>query len=66
MKNISIKVIETCFGDFEFGLCKDNEILMVNAVKVWQIKSAAIRNAKAMAESLGIPYSDEIIKKHGC
>lgn len=67
MKNLRVKVIESCLGgDYEYGLCKDNKVLLVNPIAIWQYKSAAIRNAKAMAKRIGIKYDSEIIKQKGC
>jgi len=67
MKYLRIKVLEnSCFGDYEFGLCKGKKVLMVNPITTWQYKSVAIRNAKAFAKRIDIPYDPEIIKQKGC
>ena len=67
MENLSVRVLEDCMGSYyEFGLCKGKKVLMVNPIKIWRYKSIAIRNAKAMAKRIGIPYDPEIIKQHGC
>ena len=67
MKNVRIRVIEGWLGgEFEFGLCKGRKILLVNPIKIWRYKYAAIRNAKAMAKRIGIPYDPKIVKQRGC
>lgn len=70
MKNVRIKVIESCGGFyFEFGIFENRSLVMRNNVgrqTYWERKSAAIRNAKAMAKRIGIKYDSEIIKQHGC
>lgn len=69
MKNVRVKVIyRTCFEDYKIGICEDRKILMskYSEPSCWLTEKAAIRNAKAMAKRIGIPYSDEIIKQHGC
>lgn len=68
MANIRIKVRESCYGDwFDMALCDGKELLLCSIVKkYWKTKSAATRNAKALAKRIGIKYSDEIHKMHGC
>ena len=70
MKNVRVKVRESCQGHyFDFGIYDNHSLVMKNNVgrqTYWEQKSAAIRNAKAMAKRIGIPYSDEIIKEHRC
>lgn len=72
MKNVRIKVrYFTCTTLFDFGIYKDKKLLMENLIRrdgtfSWRRKSYVIRAAKAMAKRIGIPYSDEIIKQHGC
>jgi len=69
MKNVRVKVRENCDSSWwDFGIFEGGKVLlMVNShIKSWHTKKAAIRNAKAMAKRIGIPYSDEIIKQHGC
>lgn len=69
MKKVIVKVIENCFGDaWWYGIYEGKKLLMDNRRKplAWLTKKAAIRNAKAIAKLIGIPYSDEIIKQHGC
>lgn len=66
-KNLVIRVRESCSGDWwDVVLCNGKKILMVNYCKVWERKYAAVRNAKALAKRIGIPYSDKIYKAHGC
>ena len=67
MKNIRVKVRERCIGDwFDYGIYKGRKILMRNVGAGWVRKSAATRNAKAMAKRIGIPFDNEIVKQHGC
>jgi len=66
-KNITIRVRESCGGYwFDIVLCEDNKPLMLTYAKFWKTEKAAIRNAKALAERIGIKYSDEVYKTHGC
>ncbi len=66
-KNLTIRVREGCDGTWwDVVLCDDKEKLMANDCKTWERKYAAIRNAKALAKRIGIPYSDKICKMHGC
>ena len=66
MKNMRVKVRESCNGKwFDFGIYEGRKMLMVNK-KLWQTSKVATRNAKPMAKRIGIPYSPEIIKQHGC
>jgi hypothetical protein len=62
-----VKVIESCTGGtYWYGIFAGRKKLMENIMKrgisIWMRKSAAIRNAKAMAKRIGIPYDPEIIK----
>lgn len=72
MKNVRVKVAESCNGTcFWYGIYEGRKMLMENCINrmcghTWRTKSAAIRNAKAMAKRIGIPYSDKIVKQHGC
>jgi hypothetical protein len=70
MKNVRVKVRESCSGAyFDFGIYEGRKFIMRNNVgrqTYWNRKPAAIRNAKAMAKRIGIPYDPEIIKRHGC
>lgn len=67
MKNLKVKVVELCISNvWDFGIFEGRKMLMVVPIKVWYRKSAAIRNAKAMAVRLGIPFDDKIVKQHGC
>ena len=69
MKNIRVKVVNSCTGgSWWFGICQKRTVLMDNVKPQlsWVIKDAAIRNAKAMAKRIGIPYDPEIVKQHGC
>jgi len=66
-KNVVIRVRESCGGYwFDIVLCDGRKFLMYNPDKYWLTKKAAIRNAKALAERVGIEYSDEVYKTHGC
>jgi len=66
-KKIEIRVRERCDGYWwDIVLCDGNKVLMGNYIKGWERKYAAIRNAKALAKQIGIPYSDKILKVHGC
>jgi len=65
MKNIRLKVIENCDGDYWwYAICEGRKKLM--GCYGYERKANAIRFAKAMAKKVGIPYDPEIIKKHGC
>ena len=67
MKNVRVRVREDCKGIWwDFGIFKNKKLLLVNVDGYWGKKSAAIRNAKAMAKRIGIKYDPEIIKMHGC
>jgi len=72
MKNLRVKVIESCTVRYYwFSICEGRKQLMMNTClnrgsSVWERKPAAIRNAKAMANRIGILYDTEIIKEHGC
>ena len=75
MKNVRVKVAKSCVGEsWRYGIYEGKKLLMLNTYHksngynevYWWKLSAAIRNAKAMAKRIGIPYSDEIIKQHGC
>lgn len=72
MKNVRIRVRESCNGYwFSFGIYEGKKRLMGNTAcndgsRLWSRKSAAIRNAKAIAKRIGIKYDSEIIKQHGC
>lgn len=69
MKNVRVKVVEDCFGEaWWYGIFEGRKIIMrfCRSPHSWFIKKAAIRNAKAMAERIGIEYDPEIIKLHGC
>jgi len=70
-KNLRIKVINSCGGRlWWFGICENRKEIMSTPSRSrncsWYRKSSAIRNAKAMAELIGIKYDPEIIKQHGC
>ena len=72
MKNVRVKAREGCNGKwFDYGIYEGRKRLMdnlntSNLFGYWVKKKAAIRNAKAMAKRIGIPYDPEIVKKHGC
>jgi hypothetical protein len=66
MKNLRIKVTESCSGrlwDFDIY---DGKTRLMSCYGIWERKYAAIRNAKAMAKKIGIKYDPEIVKLHGC
>ena len=66
MKNIRVKVrYHICLIEYDIVLCEGKKMLMY-ANGWWKTEKAAIRNAKAMAKRIGIPYDPEIIKLHGC
>jgi len=72
MKDVRVKVrLHICEDDYDYGIYKGKKRLMDNVRRkygtwTWESKSVAIRAAKAMAERIGIPYSDELIETHGC
>lgn len=71
MKNVRIKVIESCSGaTWWFAICEGRKLLMDNSLIrgncTWVRKFSAIRNAKAMAKRIGIKYDPQIVKQHGC
>lgn len=69
MKNLRIRLIENCFGDtWWYGIFEGRKIIMrsCRSPYAWFTEKGAIRNAKAMAKRIGIPYNPEIIKRHGC
>ena len=75
MKNVRVKVGENCDGTcWWYGIYEGRKKLMENSEhrsgecdwRVWWVKFAAIRNAKAMAKRIGIKYDPEIIKQKGC
>lgn len=68
MKNVRVKVIHyTCLKDYGYGIYEGKKQLFYKyAYGSWKTIEAAIRNTKAIAKRIGIPYSDEIIKQHGC
>ena len=66
-KKLRIKVVRNCVGSWWFGVYENRKMLMdLPKGKYWKTEDAAIRNAKAMAERIGIPYDPEIIQQHGC
>jgi len=57
-------VREDCWGTYDFGIYEESgKLLMLNFRDLWPTKSAAVRNAKAMAKRIGLKYDDEIIKQ---
>ena len=67
MKNVRVKVRRSCNGYYlDIGIYEGKTLLLTNYDKLWCVEKAAIRNAKAMAKRIGIPYDPEIIKQHGC
>lgn len=66
-KNLTIRVREGCSGNWwDIVLCDSGRILMTNDGRLWERKYAAVRNAKALAKRIGVPYSDKICKVDGC
>lgn len=64
---IRVKVRRYCVGPrYDFGIFEGRKFLMVNYIHSWLQEKAAIRNAKAMAKRIGIPYDPEIIQQKGC
>ena len=63
---VRVKVRENCDGNFwDYAIYKGKRRLL--AYDSWyESKSGAVRGAKAMAKQIGIEYSSEIIKQHGC
>ena len=72
MKDVRVKVrLHTCEDLYDYGIYEGKKRLMDNRQRrngdwFWYSESAAIRAAKATAERIGIPYSDELIKVRGC
>lgn len=65
MKNVRVKVIETCPGVlWRYAICEGRKQLMITLC--YTRKGNTIRAAKKMAKRIGIPYDPEIIKMHGC
>ena len=65
MKNVRVKVIENCSGIWWwYAICQGRRQIWQN--DGYETKSRAIRAAKSIAKRIGIKYSDEIIKLHGC
>ena len=66
MKNIRVKVRRGCMGTWwDFGIFEGRKHIM-SIDGSWRTEKAAIRNAKAMAKHIEIPYDPEIINKPGC
>jgi len=69
---VRVKVVESCNGYYWwYGIFESKKQLMRNTAanhgsSSWRRKDSAIRNAKAMAEKIGIKYDPEIVKQHGC
>ena len=69
MKNVRVKVTENCGGFHWWVSLYDGKKELMSSTgrtAIWERKFAAIRNAKAMAKRIGIPYDPEIVKQHGC
>ena len=65
MKNVRVKVVENCPGNFWwYAICDSNRQLLDSHITDY--KANAIRGAKSMAKRIGIKYDPEIIKQHGC
>jgi hypothetical protein len=63
---VKIHVRESCSGVWYSFCLFEGRKLLCNFSGIWRRKSAAIRNAKKMSNRIGIPYSDELMKQHGC
>ena len=75
MKNLRVKLAKNCLSKcWRYGIYEGKKPLMYNLPhrstgyneEYWWVKSAAIRNAKAMAKRIGIKYDPEIIRQRGC
>lgn len=67
MENVRVKVRESCTSVwFDIVICEGKKVLMDNTTISWRTAKGAIRNAKAMAKRIGIPFDPEIIKQKGC
>ena len=70
MKNKArIKVRQfSCLDNYDYVICIGRRKLMQNiqSPSVWRTEKAAKRNAKKMAELIGIPFEDGLVKTHGC
>lgn len=65
MKNVRVKVVESCFGNFWwYTICEGKR--QIWTAYGYERKYSAIRAAKAIAKRIGIKYDPEIIKQHGC
>lgn len=66
MKNVRVKVrYYICLREYDYAIYEERKILLFGS-GFWKTENAAIRNAKAMAKRIGIPYDPEIIKMHEC
>jgi len=67
MKNVRVKVRNSCTGDYwDFAIYDARNRKCLQHFAWYSSKSKAVRAAKAMAKRIGIPYDPEIIKQHGC
>ena len=69
MENVRIRVRHhTCLEEYDFAIVEGKKKLLfvLPCCGWWVTEKAAVRNAKAMAERIGIPYDPEILKEHGC
>ena len=72
MKNVRVKVTESCTGrSWRISIYDGKKELMLSAgtgttFGIWERKHAAVRNANAMAKRIGIKFDPEIIKQKGC
>ena len=65
MKNVRVRVVNSCSGDnWWYAVCEGRRELIIAGG--YGYKSNAIRAAKSMAKRIGIKFDPEIIKKHGC
>ena len=72
MKNVRVKVryhtCLACLAEYDVAIFDGKECLFVQYGdrKWWKTKPASIRNAKAMAKHIGIPYDSEIVEQKDC
>ncbi|HUX54508.1 MAG TPA: hypothetical protein VMV56_08855 [Williamwhitmania sp.] len=63
---VRVKVGESCSGYlWWYGIYEAKKERMRGRI-YYERKGNASRGAKAMAKKIGVKYSDEIIKQHGC
>lgn len=66
MRKVRVKVRRDCSGIWcDIGIYDGRSMIMINPTKSWRTEFAAIRNAKAMARRIGIPFEEGIMQQHG-